>query len=58
MQVILIPYVVIAGLLALYFNWVYAITKGFISWLFFGEIVATIQGFLWPIYVLTGNRIF
>ena len=58
MQVILIPYVVIAGLFALYFNWVYAITKGFFSWLFFGEIVATIQGFLWPIYVLTGYRIF
>ncbi len=58
MQLILIPYFFIAAFFSLYFNWVYATTKGFISWLFFGEVVATLQGFLWPIYLLTGNRIF
>ena len=58
MQLILIPYFVIASLFGLYFNWIYANTQGFTAWLFFGEVVATIQGFLWPIYLLTGNTIF
>jgi len=37
---------------SLYFNWEYAKTHGFLKWLFFGEIVATLKGFLWPIYFL------
>jgi hypothetical protein len=35
----------------LYFNWRYATEHGFWAWLFFGEVVATIKGFVWPIYL-------
>ena len=41
--------VIISGL---YFNWAYANTHGFMKWLFFGEIVPTIQSLFWPIYLL------
>ncbi len=58
MPIILGVYVFISGLFAVYFNWIYANLHGFISWLFFGEIIATIQGLLWPIYLITGYKIF
>ena len=48
-------YMVVAGLFALYFNWVYASVHGFISWIFFGEIIATLQGLLWPLYFIAGG---
>ena len=38
-----------------YFNWCYARDNGFVSWLFFGEIVATAQGAIWPVYALSGG---
>jgi len=58
MQVVLYAYFFISGLFALYFNYVYAVTKGFWSWIMFGEIVATVQGLLWPLYLLNGTMIF
>lgn len=51
-------YGIIAGGFGLYFNWVYANVHGLFSWIFFGEIIATLQGLLWPIYLMTGSRIF
>jgi len=38
-----------------YFNWCYARDNGFVSWLFFGEIVATAQATIWPVYALSGD---
>lgn len=35
----------------LYFNWLYANEHGFWAWLLFGEIIATLKAFLWPIYL-------
>lgn len=32
-----------------YFNWLYAKEHGFWSWVFFGEIIATIKAMIWPI---------
>ena len=34
-----------------YFNWQYARDNGFMSWLFFGEVVGTAKGIAWPYYV-------
>lgn len=40
-----------------YFNWCYARDHGFVSWIFFGEIVPTLQGCIWPYYALSsGSR--
>lgn len=36
------------------FNYLYAINHGFVSWLFFGEIIATLKAIIWPYYVIVG----
>jgi hypothetical protein len=36
-----------------YFNWQYAQEYGFIKWIFFGEVVATVKGVVWPYFVAT-----
>ena len=33
-----------------YFNWQYASDNGFLKWLFWGEIVPTLQSTIWPYY--------
>lgn len=38
-----------------YFNWCYSRDHGFVSWLLFGEIIATAQGAIWPVYALSGG---
>ena len=50
-QIILFIYGAIAMVMTVYYNWEYANTNGFFAWLFFGEIIATFKGFLWPIFV-------
>ena len=51
MQAILIIYLVIAGITGIYFNWIFAVNNGFLAWFFFGEIISTLQGLVWPIYL-------
>jgi hypothetical protein len=51
MQVIVILYLISAGVMGLYFNYLYAVENGFLAWLWFGEIVATFQGLLWPFFI-------
>ena len=58
MHVIFYIYLFVSGLFGIYFNWMYAVTRGFWSWVFFGEVVATLQGLLWPLYLLNGTMIF
>ena len=36
---------------AIYFNYIYLMEKGFVAWLFFGEVIATFKGFLWPFFM-------
>ena len=48
---IAIVYAVGVGIFALVFNWQYANQNGFISWLLFGEIVATLKAIFWPFFV-------
>jgi hypothetical protein len=51
MQIIFVLYGISAAMMALYFNWVYAVEKGFWAWLLFGEIVASFQGLFWPFFI-------
>lgn len=38
---------------AVYFNWQYAKEHGFLEWIFFGEIIATLKAFVWPVFIST-----
>jgi len=51
MQIIAIVYGISAAVMALYFNWLYAVQNGFWKWLLFGEIIATFQGLFWPFFI-------
>lgn len=46
-------YVVGVMLSVPYFNWRYARDHGFVSWIFFGEVVATAQSVVWPMYAFS-----
>lgn len=39
------------GIAALVENFIYLVDEGFVSWLFFGEIIACARALLWPINV-------
>ena len=38
-------------IMATYFNFLYANENGFLAWLFFGEIIATLKGIVWPYFI-------
>ena len=44
-------YMFISSFFVLYFNYTFAIENGFVAWVFFGEIVATFKGLLWPFFI-------
>ena len=35
---------------AIYFNYIYLFEKGFVAWLFFGEIIASLKALVWPLF--------
>ena len=45
-----IVYGISVGIFALYYNWLYAKTHGFIAWLLFGEIIASLKALVWPFF--------
>ena len=47
---IAIVYGISVAVFTLYYNWLFAKTNGFIAWLFFGEIIATLKAFIWPLF--------
>tara|TARA_B100001248_G_C27064578_1_gene311123 strand:- start:307 stop:480 length:174 start_codon:yes stop_codon:yes gene_type:complete len=49
MQFIAIAYFISVGIFGLYYNYLYAQENGFLSWLLFGEIIATLKAFIWPL---------
>ncbi len=55
--VTVITYMYVAGVvLAMpYCNWAFAQKHGFLKWVFLGEVVATFQAVIWPIWLFTGN---
>ena len=50
-ETLLAIYGISAMIMAAYYNWKYAVEHGFISWLFFGEIIATAKALIWPFFV-------
>ena len=55
-QLILYGYAVIGVFYALYFN-IQLMFSNFWAWLFFGEVICTLKGVIWPYYALTLNII-
>ena len=52
-HIIWYAYLVITMLTVPVFNWRYAREHGFVSWLLFGEVVATFKAVVWPYYAVT-----
>ena len=50
-QVALVVYLISAGIMGIYFNWLYAVEHGFLAWFFFGEIISTLKGLVWPFFI-------
>jgi hypothetical protein len=44
------------SVMAPYYNWRYAREHGWVSWLLFGEIVATLKSAAWPYFVLFSHE--
>jgi hypothetical protein len=56
-HVIFVIYMCIASFIFVpYYNWQYANQHGYVSWIFFGEIVATAKAFAFPYFVFSGNK--
>ena len=47
---ILIIYIISVGIFGVYYNWLYANEHGFIAWLFFGEVIASLKALVWPLF--------
>lgn len=47
-------YISLTPISVLYFNWQFAREHGFVRWLAYGDFVATVQGAIWPYYVVAG----
>ena len=54
MEKILIAIAIIYGISVAIFgvcyNWLYANENGFLAWLFFGEIIASLKVVAWPLF--------
>jgi hypothetical protein len=46
--ILIMPWIIGQSLAVPYYNYLYFMEHGFISWLFFGQIVASIQSMFWP----------
>jgi len=47
---IAIIYGISVGIFGVYYNWLYANEHGFLAWLFFGEIIASLKAVVWPLF--------
>ena len=47
---IAVLYGISVAIFGLYYNWLYAKTHGFLAWLFFGEIIASLKALVWPLF--------
>ena len=48
-----IIYAIGAFVFGAYWNYLFAVSHGFISWLFFGEIIPSLQATVWPIVLFS-----
>lgn len=44
-------YMISIGFFAIYFNYLFAIKHGFLSWVFFGEIISSLKAIIWPFFI-------
>ena len=47
---IAIIYGISVAIFGVYYNWLYANENGFLAWLFFGEIIASLKAVVWPLF--------
>ncbi len=47
---IAIIYGISVAIFGIYYNWLYANEHGFVAWLFFGEIIASLKALVWPLF--------
>ena len=47
---ILVIYGISVSIFMIYYNWLYANEHGFIAWLFFGEVIASLKALVWPLF--------
>ena len=47
---LLIVYGISVGIFGLYYNYLYAQEHGFVAWIFFGEIIASLKAVVWPLF--------
>ena len=45
-----IVYGISVGIFGLYYNYLYAQEHGFVAWIFFGEIIASLKAVVWPLF--------
>ena len=48
---IAIVYGISVAIFGIYFNWLYANEHGFLAWLFFGEVIASLKALVWPFFI-------
>lgn len=48
-------YIISLSVVTPYYNWQYAKEHGFIKWVLFGEIVATMKSTIWPYYAFASS---
>ena len=47
---IIVAYLISVGVFGIYYNYLYANEHGFLAWVFFGEIVASLKALVWPLF--------
>ncbi len=52
---IAVLYVISLTVVTPYYNWQYAKEHGFVKWILFGEIVATVKSTVWPYYAFSSG---
>ena len=47
---ILVIYAISIGIFGVYYNYLYAQEHGFLAWVFFEEIIASLKAVVWPLF--------
>ena len=50
LQLLIIGYFISVALFGAYYNYLYAVENGFLAWLFFGEVIASLKALVWPLF--------
>ena len=50
LMAIAVIYGISVAVFGLYYNWLFVKANGFLAWLFFGEIIASLKALVWPLF--------